>query len=242
MIDLRNIPLLCADHIRRLGRIFRSRLPEVEKEGAFEVGLRETSDCLNCLTRRGGEPLPRVMKVKICVVGDMSAEKALILSPFVHPAFDDRYIQTLGTQVSKKELVIPSPIGSDQIRVDMMIWNILGNKGFRELLKEAFFYGSRGALCIADGTRPDGLDGIDDWIGSVFGVTGRIPLFILVNTKGQPDKVIEEAAVAAKSRAYQAPCFYTSTDTGANVESAFHTLAERIVAERFQSDRAPGEG
>src|SRR5437899_7487836 len=30
------------------------------------------------------------------------------------------------------------------LKIDMTIWDIMGQKGFRELLKEAYFYGARG--------------------------------------------------------------------------------------------------
>ena len=235
MIDLRSLPLLCGDHIRRLGEIYRSYLPDRDKQRAFEIGISDTSDCLNCLARRSGEYVPARTKVKICVVGEKSAEKAALLSPFVRPNFDEGYIQTLGSQVSRKQLIVANPSGSGEIQVEMTIWNIMGNSGFRELLKEAFFYGATGALCVSDGTRTDGLDSLDGWVSDLFDVTGRIPTVILVNRKGElRKKIIEESEVAAKAKAYDASYFYTSTETGENVETALQTLAERIVTDRLR--------
>ena len=234
-MDIRNLPSLCGDHIRRLGEIYRSHLPEPDKERAFASGLRESAECVSCMERRDGTFMPRRMKVKICVVGDKSTEKAAILSPFVRPMFDEGYIQTLGTQVSRKELIVASPSGLGEIVVDIMVWNITGQKGFRQLLKEVYFSGAKGALCVSDGTLTDGLDSLDGWVSDVFDVTGRIPTVILVNRKGEVNEnVIKESVVAAKAKAYDASYFYTSTETGENVESALHTLAERIVFDRFQ--------
>src|SRR3989454_1126225 len=155
-MDIRNLPSLCGDHIRRLGEIYRSHLPEPDKERAFASGLRESAECVSCMERRDGTFMPRRMKVKICVVGDKSTEKAAILSPFVRPMFDEGYIQTLGTQVSRKELIVASPSGLGEIVVDIMVWNITGQKGFRQLLKEVYFSGAKGALCVSDGTLTDG--------------------------------------------------------------------------------------
>jgi len=226
---------LCGDHIRRLGEIYRSRLPETEKARAFEAGLRDTSNCHDCLPRRSGDYLPRRMKVKICLLGETSSEKSAILAPVVQALVDDRYIQTLGTQVSKKQLVVPNPTGSGDIHVDMIVWNVLGHGGFRELLREAYFLGSKGALFVADGTRRNGLGAIDGWASGLFDVTGKIPMAILVNTKGQArENVTDEAVVASKAKSYEAPYFYSSTETRENVELAFHNLAERIVGDRVQ--------
>src|SRR2546426_3017363 len=182
-MDIRNLPALCGDHIRRLGEIYRSHRPQPEKESAFEASLRDTSNCGDCLARA-------------------------------------------------------NPSGPDEIQVDMTIWNIMGNSGFRELLKEAYFHGAGGALYISDGTRPDGLDSLDGWVSDLFDVTGPIPTVILVNRKGElGKKIIEESVVAAKAKTYDAPYFYSSTKTGENVERALQLLAERVEANRF---RPPG--
>src|SRR5207249_9572463 len=78
--------------------------------------------------------------------------------------FDDRYITTIGTKVSKKELSLYHPERDMQVKMDMTIWDIMGEKGFRELLKDAYFYGANGILAVADLTRRKTLDELDDWI------------------------------------------------------------------------------
>ncbi len=80
------------------------------------------------------------MKVKVCLIGEAAVGKTSLIRRFVLDNFDDKYIQTLGTKVSKKELASPSPDGSGDLKIDMTIWDIMGQKGFRELLKEAYFY------------------------------------------------------------------------------------------------------
>src|SRR3989442_6262446 len=90
------------------------------------------------------------MKVKVCLVGEAAVGKTSLIRRFVLENFDDKYIQTLGTKVSKKELTSSSPDGSGELKIDMTIWDIMGQKGFRELLKEAYFYGARGILALCD--------------------------------------------------------------------------------------------
>src|SRR5436190_1477902 len=79
------------------------------------------------------------MKVKVCLIGEAAVGKTSLIRRFVLDNFDDKYIQTLGTKVSKKELASPSPDGTGELKIDMTIWDIMGQKGFRELLKEAYF-------------------------------------------------------------------------------------------------------
>src|SRR6058998_257115 len=100
----------------------------------------------------------RRMKIKVCLVGEAAVGKTSLIRRFVLDDFDDKYIQTLGTKVSKKELSLPGPAGDGKLKVDMTIWDIMGQKGFRELLKEAYFYGAKGIFAVCDVTRRVTLD------------------------------------------------------------------------------------
>jgi Ras-related protein Rab-8A len=106
----------------------------------------------------------------------------------------------------------------------------MGEKGFRELLKDAYFFGAQGVVAVADITRQRTLEDLDDWIDGVFRVVNeRIPVMIAVNkvdllTEAQfPRAKVEQVA-----EAFGARYFYTSAKTGHNVEKAFQALAETI--------------
>ncbi len=73
--------------------------------------------------------LTGVLKAKICLIGEAAVGKTSLIRRYVEDAFDDKYISTLGAKVSKKELVLDSPSGP--LNVDMTIWDIMGEKGFR---------------------------------------------------------------------------------------------------------------
>src|SRR2546428_4081579 len=90
------------------------------------------------------------MKVKICLVGEGAVGKTCLIRRFIQDQFDDRYISTLGAKVSKKEIRVDGPNGG--IDIDMTIWDIMGEKGFRELLKEEYFHGAQGVLAVCDPT------------------------------------------------------------------------------------------
>lgn len=195
------------------------------------------------MTRVGRELMEvRRMKMKVCLVGEAAVGKTSLIRRFVLDDFDDKYIQTLGTKVSKKELVTQAPDSSGELKVDMTIWDIMGQKGFRELLKEAYFYGAKGILAVCDVTRRRTLEDLDDWIEGVYSVTGRIPIEFLANKVDLKDEgeVGEEEMVQA-ARAYDSPFRFTSAKSGVNVEIAFQSLAERIAKERYARKVAPEE-
>lgn len=174
------------------------------------------------------------MKVKVCLVGEAAVGKTSLIRRFVLENFDDKYIQTLGTKVSKKEMSALNVDPSGEMKIDMTIWDIMGQKGFRELLKEAYFYGAKGILAVCDATRKKTLEDLDDWIEGVYSVTGKIPIEFLSNKIDLKDQAqVTEDDMVQAAKAYDSPFHFTSAKTGINVELAFQSLAERIAKERF---------
>src|SRR5256886_8679432 len=73
------------------------------------------------------------LKAKVCLVGDVAVGKTSLIKRFVQDEFDDRYIATVGTKVTKKTVDVRwrgAPAS-----LDMMVWDIMGEKGFRALLR-----------------------------------------------------------------------------------------------------------
>jgi len=173
---------------------------------------------------------PRRMKIKVCLVGEAAVGKTSLIRRFVLDDFDDKYIQTLGTKVSKKELTATGS-ANEPVKIDMTIWDIMGQKGFRELLKEAYFYGAKGVIAVAEVTRKTTLDDLDDWIEGVYSVTGKIPIQFMANKWDLRNQAeIGEDELIQATKAYDSSYFLTSAKTGENVEAAFQNLAQRIAA------------
>ena len=169
------------------------------------------------------------MKVKICLVGEHAVGKTSLIKRYVLNEYDDRYIVTLGAKVSKKEVLL-EPKDAEPIQMDMTIWDIMGSKGFRELLREAYFHGAQGILGVADITRHDTLEDLDSWIESVFRTVGEVPVTFAVNKVDLRDQAaFDEDQVKQATSAFNAPYFYSSAKTGENVELVFRSLGERIA-------------
>src|SRR5947208_14824551 len=98
------------------------------------------------------------MKVKVCLIGEAAVGKTSLIRRFVLDNFDDKYIETLGTKVTKKKVEAECRGGTAELNMDMTKWGIGGERGFRELLKEAYFYGARGILAVCDVTRRKTID------------------------------------------------------------------------------------
>ncbi len=179
----------------------------------------------------GSVQMPQMeeMKVKVCLVGDGQVGKTSLIKRFVYDEFDDHYIATLGAKVSKKYVIVREGDGR-RVKVNMTIWDIMGQKSFRAIMKEAFFYGAHGILAVCDVTREDTLSELHGWIKDVYKVTGDIAIHFLANKVDLKDHIsIDGRELRQVASKYNAPYSYTSAQTGENVQEAFQKLAQMIV-------------
>src|SRR5207245_2387507 len=124
--------------------------------------------------------------------------------------------------VSKREMTFDLPDRGSKIQMDMTVWDIMGEKGFRDLLKEAFFHGAKGVLAVCDLTRYSTLKELDDWVQSVFNVVGEIPVVYAINKIDLKDEVMilyGDKEIEQAVRAFKPPYFDASAKTGEQVET-----------------------
>ena len=174
-------------------------------------------------------PLRERVKVKVCLVGDSGVGKSSLIRRYVLDMFDDAYVQTLGAKVTKKTILLPVFNPGAPIEVVMTIWDVMGNAGFRELLKESYFFGCQGILAVCDATQRVTLENLDGWIDRAWDVAGDVPVHILVNKVDLEEPLVGEDRVCAFSEAYASPFLFTSAKRGDNVAKAFDEIARRIV-------------
>ncbi len=172
----------------------------------------------------------RRIMAKAVLVGDKSVGKTSLIRRYVTDQFDDRYLLTLGAKVTKKEVAVDIPQQALHAVLELNVWDIMGQVGFRELAKEAYFHGSRGILAVVDMTRKSTLDDIGDWIRAVQDVAGPVPLVLLANKHDLTTQaMMTQAQVAEAAKALGCASFLTSAKTGENVEAAFRHLASLMV-------------
>jgi small GTP-binding protein len=168
-----------------------------------------------------------LMKVKVCFIGDAGVGKTSLIKRFVLDVFDDRYIATIGTKVTKKIVDVQGSQG--QAKVMMLIWDIMGQKGFRELLREAYFFGAHGAIAVCDLTNKETVEELRYWIKALTDVAGDVPIVFAGNKADlENERVVKEQDLKDLAARYKSQAYFTSAKTGQNVESAFKTLALAI--------------
>lgn len=169
-------------------------------------------------------------KAKVCLVGNPAVGKTSLVRRYVMNSFDDRYLTTVGTKVSKKPVRVVDPSAELDADIDLMIWDIMGQPGFREMLKDAYFFDAKGVLAVADLTRKDTLEDLKNWIKAVEGVTGKVPIVVAINKADLTAEAGYSTAEAVQAaEVLGADVFLTSAKTGSNVEEAFRRLGARVV-------------
>ncbi len=174
-------------------------------------------------------------RFKLCLIGECAVGKTSLIRRFVSDQFDDRYVATIGTKITKKEIKVQHPDNGGLLDVGLLIWDIMGVHGFYQVLQEAYFYGTQGIIAVCDITRENTLLDLDSWMDAVHSVTEGIPTVFLGNKCDLMDKQeldLDELKSFASGYEKAVP-YLSSAKTGLNVELAFKTLSEKILEMYF---------
>lgn len=175
------------------------------------------------------EKTAQILKAKIGLIGDQAVGKTSLVRRYVLDQFDDRYLRTIGAKVSKKVIYLDPT--DESLRVDMSIWDVIGQKELARSSMEKYYKGVQGILAVVDITRKRTLEDIQEWISDVSEIAGVVPVHLLINKVDLVAQfAVEKEEVVNLSMEIGSPVVFTSAKTGENVEKAFANLASHITA------------
>ncbi len=175
-----------------------------------------------------------LVKMKVCMVGEAAVGKTSLVRRFVLDIFNEAYAATLGARVTKRELHFQGLEVPKHVRVDMTLWDIMGERFVRDELRESYLLGAQAVIAVADVARPSTMDALETWIDWVRNAVGDVPVVYSVNKidllpelmKRPNDEEIEQL-FGMKDVFW----FYTSAKTGQGVEGVFSAVAKQVLAE-----------
>lgn len=178
--------------------------------------------------KRSSSPESRHYKRKVLLIGDGAVGKTSLIKKFVTDKFDDKYIATIGTKVTKKELELQ--IEEKKIFLTLMIWDVLGQKGYTSI-QAASFKGADGVILISDFTRLDTLRSLEDyWIPNIGDNLSKLNYIFAANkadlTTEAQFSIADVQMIASR---YDSKAFSCSAKTGDNVEELFMSLGNMLV-------------
>jgi len=180
------------------------------------------------------------IKRKVLLLGDGAVGKTSLIKMFVTDKFDDKYITTIGTKVTKKDLRFN--IDQKEVVLTLLIWDVLGQKGYTSV-QASSYRGGEGVMLVCDLTRKDTLASLKEyWIPELEKVVGNIPKVFVGNKcdlVGEAEITPEELEAMAEE--FNSKYYMSSAKTGENVESIFNLLGELVLEAGAAAKEKPVE-
>ena len=179
------------------------------------------------------------IKGKVCLLGDHAVGKTSLIRRYVLDVFEDRYISTIGTKVTKKTLTLFENDDSANIKMTLLIWDIVGDveslpeiihsyKKYSPQLKH--FKDAKGGIVVCDISRKNTFKNIINWVSVFKDVVGEVPLVFIGNKLDlQPIALVTKFDLNDVASKNNSDFFLTSAKTGENVENVFADLAMKIA-------------
>jgi small GTP-binding protein len=180
------------------------------------------------------------LKKKIVLLGDSAVGKTSLIRRFVFDQFEDSYIATIGSKVTRKEVKIHHR--DETVKLKFMIWDVIGREGYYSLHARTLI-GVKGAIIVSDLTRKETLNTLEQfWIPFLFKIVGHVPLVFACNKsdlksefKFDPQELLDVSNRYNGKLERYLPYGYessypTSAKDGSNVEKAFETIGHLILS------------
>ncbi|MGI9106340.1 MAG: Rab family GTPase [Pyrinomonadaceae bacterium] len=163
-----------------------------------------------------------MIQKKICMLGTSAVGKTSLVKRFVESIYSDKYHTTVGVKIDKKQV----QVGAQEMT--LLLWDIEGAETGQDLRK-SYLRGASGYLLVADGTRNDTLYKALEIQARAQETIGTVPYILLLNKSDLEDQwsISDRELAALTDKNWQ--IIKTSAKTGAGVEEAFLTLAQKML-------------
>lgn len=183
-----------------------------------------------------------IYQKKICLIGDFSVGKTSLIRRFVERQFSDQYLSTVGVKISRKIVENSGEDHGEKSKLQLLIWDIEGQTKFKSITPN-YLQGAKGAIIVADVTRPETLEHIEEHLKLFFSVNPQGFGIVALNKIDKEDLCSPEDLAKIINK-YQYPhhpeilsTYTTSAKTGINVDVMFQILATKILAEIFNTKK-----
>ncbi len=179
-------------------------------------------------------PRPREVIAKVCLLGDARNGKGPLLLSHIYGRCDSRYVATIGTKVTKETVTLSKLVGGTtrQVRVTLLLWDILGQKQYSRL-HPVYHEGANAGIVVCDASAPQTLESLRQFTHDFEAVVGPTPLtFVLNEARSGSEGAIDIDGLDAFARPFRAPVVRLRPGDDAKVAALFRDIASRILDAR----------
>jgi small GTP-binding protein len=164
-----------------------------------------------------------MLQKKMCMLGAFGVGKTSLVRRYVESIFSESYLTTVGVKIDKKTLAV-----GDQ-DLTLLLWDIAGEDEVAPI-RVSYLRGAAGYFLVVDGTRGETLETARSIHSRVTSEIGPVPFLVLLNKADMQESwdIRPELLETVESAGWTV--VRTSAKTGAGVDEAFRTLAERMLA------------
>ena len=170
-----------------------------------------------------------IYKFKIVLIGNISVGKSSIIKRFVNNEFDEEYVCTIGTELSKKSLLV----GQNKM-LELFIWDTCGQEKYRSITRQ-YYAKAHTILLVFDLTSEKAFDDLQSWYEEALEYINdaKCMFFLLGNKSDLKEEIkINEEDIRAFMKKNQKikQYFEVSALNGHNIDLSFDKIGNHLLS------------
>ena len=167
-------------------------------------------------------------KFKIVLLGNISVGKSSIIKRYIKNEFSNQYTCTVGTELSKKSLLM-----NGNKKIDFLIWDTCGQEKFRSVTRQSY-RDTHAILLVFDLTNEKSLYDLQSWYEDAMDYINEIKCnFFLLGNKCDEKKNIKIYENDIKDFMKRNPkikrYFEVSALNGNNIDLTFDKIGQHLI-------------
>jgi small GTP-binding protein len=170
-----------------------------------------------------------IYKFKIVLIGNISVGKSSIIKRFVNNEFDEEYVCTIGTELSKKSLLV-----SQNKMLELFIWDTGGQEKYRSITRQ-YYAKAHTILLVFDLTSEKAFDDLQSLYEEALEYINdaKCMFFLLGNKSDLKEEIkINEEDIRAFMKKNQKikQYFEVSALNGHNIDLSFDKIGNHLLS------------
>lgn len=163
---------------------------------------------------------------KLVIIGNSGVGKSSLLLRFSDDQFNESYLTTIGVDFRFRTQQI------DNRQVKLQIWDTAGQERFRTITS-AYYKGADGIVIVYDVTSETSFTEIEKfWLSEVESYAEKNVEILLIGNKSDLEKKVPTNVAKEFAQSKNMEFFETSAKTADSVQTAFITLARKLMSKR----------